>query len=211
MNCTERKRCLALKNLKHGKSIGPDRIGNLVLQKCQPTIGKSLALIFQTFIKREIKQTYLPTGRSAYTAVAQKFLKRYYLTRSTNLAIISSARSATLQLLMFLDKVYYYNDNTIKQLAVLYIDFSKAFDKVPHSKLIGKLQNVRLGGKLFSLICSYLSEQKQMVKINKEPSSPRRVTSGVPQGSLPCYFWSSSMIYRTSYQKQYSCGYADDS
>ena len=49
---------------------------------------------------------------------------------------------------MFLDEVFNYNeDNTIKQLAVLYNDFSKTFDKVPHSKLIGKLQNVDLGGK----------------------------------------------------------------
>ena len=86
---------------------------------------------------------------------------------------------------MFVDKVYNYNDeNTIKQLAVLDIDSSKAFDKVPHSKLIGKLQNVGLGGKLFILICSYLGEQKQMVKISKELSSPRKVTSGVPQGTL---------------------------
>ena len=56
------------------------------------------------------------------------------------------------------------DDNIIKQLADLYIDFSKAFDKVPHSKLIGKLQNVGFGGKLLSLICSYLRERKQMVK-----------------------------------------------
>ena len=47
---------------------------------------------------------------------------------------------------MFHDKLYNYNNNTIKQLAVLYIDFSKTFDKVPPSKLIGKLQNVGLPG-----------------------------------------------------------------
>ena len=86
---------------------------------------------------------------------------------------------------MFPDKVYnYIRDNTITQLAVLYIDFSKTVDIVPHSKFLGKLQNVGVGGKLLNLICLYLSKQKQMMKINKELSSHRKVASGVPQGSL---------------------------
>ena len=42
----------------------------------------------------------------------------------------------------------------------------------------------KLLSKLLSLICSYLSEQKQMVKINKEISGPSKFTSDVPQGSL---------------------------
>ena len=44
VNRLESKICLALRNQKHGKSTGPDRIENLVQQKCHPTIGKSLAL-----------------------------------------------------------------------------------------------------------------------------------------------------------------------
>ena len=52
VNCLKCKICLALKTLKHGKSTGPDRIENLVLQKCHPLIGKSLALIFQTYVNK---------------------------------------------------------------------------------------------------------------------------------------------------------------
>ena len=206
MNCLEKKKCLSLKNLKHGKSTGPDRIGNLLLQKCHPTIGKSLALIFQTCVNKGKYPTqwklcqvtpifkegnradvscYRPISLLCCGVLFDEICKIVKGTLNPNQFGFRRKRSATVQLSMFLDKVYNYNDdNTIKQFAILYIDFSKALYKVLHSKLIGKLQNVCLGGKLLSLICSYLSERKQMVTINKELSSPRKVISGLQLGSL---------------------------
>ena len=58
-------------------------------------------------------------------------------------------RSATLQLLLFLDRVYKRFDNeAIKDLSILYLDFAKTFDTVPHNILIKKLCNIGVGGKL---------------------------------------------------------------
>ena len=100
-------------------------------------------------------------------------------------------RSATLQLLSFVDTVYKKFDNeAIKDLSFLYFDFAKAFDTVPHNILIQKLYNIGFGGKLIQLISSYLTNRKQYVKINNEVSDLIEVTSGVPQGSIlgPLFF-----------------------
>ena len=100
-------------------------------------------------------------------------------------------RSATLQLLLFLDTVYKKFDNeAIKDISILYLDLAKAFDTVPHNILIQKLYNIGVGGKLIQLISSYLTNRQQYVKINNEVFDLIEVTSGVPQGSIlgPLFF-----------------------
>ena len=100
-------------------------------------------------------------------------------------------RSAILQLLLFLDTVYKkFDSEAIKDLSILYLDFAKAFDTLPHNILIQKLYNIGVGGKLIQLISSYLTNRKQYVKINNEVSDLIEVTSGVPQGSIlgPLFF-----------------------
>ena len=52
-------------------------------------------------------------------------------------------RSAVLHIMAFLNKVYeYYDDITARDLTVLFLDFEKAFDKVPHGPLISKLSKI---------------------------------------------------------------------
>ena len=80
-------------------------------------------------------------------------------------------RSATQQLLYFLNKLYKYNDlETTKVLSVLYLDFAKAFDTVPHAKLLLKLEELGLGWSFIARINSYLSEIQQYVQINQKRS-----------------------------------------
>jgi len=67
---------------------------------------------------------------------------------------------------------------------VIFLDFSKAFDKVPHRKLIQKLEGHRIGGKVSRWIRNWLRGRTQRVVINGESSEPQEVKSGVPQGSL---------------------------
>ena len=66
----------------------------------------------------------------------------------------------------------------------VYLDFSKAFDKVPHQRLILKLQNIGVKGKLLSWIESFLTNRMQSVKVNGIRSFWLFVLSGVPQGSV---------------------------
>lgn len=70
------------------------------------------------------------------------------------------------------------------QVDMLFFDFSKAFDKVPHGKLIHKLECIGLPSNIISWIKAYLRQRQQFVEINKCSSSVRQVTSGVPQGSV---------------------------
>jgi len=67
---------------------------------------------------------------------------------------------------------------------VIYIDFSKAFDCVVHSKLLAKLASYGISGNLLLWIQSFLSGRSQAVKVGKHMSSFSDVLSGVPQGSV---------------------------
>jgi hypothetical protein len=67
---------------------------------------------------------------------------------------------------------------------VIYLDFKKAFDKVPHERLIVKLSEHGIGGDILVWIANWLKNRKQRVVINGEFSNWSNVVSGVPQGSV---------------------------
>ena len=69
-------------------------------------------------------------------------------------------------------------------MAVLYLDFSKAFDKVCHERLHKKLARLGVGGNFLQLIHSYLTNRQQFVQINAARSSLQAVSCGVPLGSV---------------------------
>jgi len=69
------------------------------------------------------------------------------------------------------------------QVDIIFTDFSKAFDTVPHNLLINELDRIGIGDPLLSLFRSFLSNRKQFVKLNGVSSDLSDVISGVPQGS----------------------------
>jgi len=73
--------------------------------------------------------------------------------------------------------------NIIYNIDNIYLDFSKAFDTVPHNRLIVKLQSYGIGGKVVDWISNILTGRRQRVLVHGLESSWARVVSGVPQGS----------------------------
>ena len=67
---------------------------------------------------------------------------------------------------------------------VIYLDFRKAFDSVPHQRLLSKLRSCGVSGKLLAWIECFLTRRKQRVIIDGTESDWANVTSGVPQGSV---------------------------
>ena len=64
------------------------------------------------------------------------------------------------------------------------LDFTKAFDKVPHKRLIHKLNYYGITGSIATWIETFLTGRTQQVVVNGATSSSTIVTSGVPQGTV---------------------------
>ena len=68
--------------------------------------------------------------------------------------------------------------------AVVLLDISKAFDTINHGILVNKLLDIGISPSSVAWFTSYLSDRRQVVRINSELSDPLPVVSGVPQGSI---------------------------
>ena len=67
---------------------------------------------------------------------------------------------------------------------ILYLYFQKAFDSVPHRRLLNKLEGYGITGAVLESIKDFLANRTFQVKIGDGLSRPRNVPSGVPQGSV---------------------------
>ena len=89
--------------------------------------------------------------------------------------------SCTSQLLQSLDDVTSAVDQG-QLIDVVYLDFKKAFNSVPHVRLLGKLSALGIKGTLNDWICSFLCDCKELVVVDGCKSSPKEMISGVPKG-----------------------------
>ena len=71
-----------------------------------------------------------------------------------------------------------------KELRFIFMEVSKAFDRVWHDGVIYKLRRAGIGGTLLSWFRNYLEDRKQKVVVEGAESSEREILAGVPQGSI---------------------------
>ena len=99
-----------------------------------------------------------------------------------------SQRSCKTQLVQFFHDLVNNLDRALnrnhRQTDVIIMDFAKAFDKVPHRRLLYKLDYYGIRGSTHKWITSWLSERSQKVVLDGQASDPVPVLSGVPQGSV---------------------------
>ena len=204
--------CEKINKLKPSCSPGPDRISARMLQSMDREIAVPLKMIFtKSMSENQVPEDW---RRANITPIFKKGLKsnagNYRPVSLTSLPckIMESIlrdkivdhllrnnligpsqhgfmqkRSCVTNLLEFLETVTSYVDQGTP-MDLIYLDFSKAFDKVPRLRLINKLKAHSVDGNLLQWILSWLTDRQQRVVINGKASSWNDVLSGVPQGSV---------------------------
>ena len=201
-----------IQKLNTAKAAGPDEMYPKILYEVKEAICEPLSIIFNKSLEEGrlpsdwkqavVKPIYKKGTKSApsnyrpvsLTSVCCKIMERMLRDKifdyfenndlfSKDQHGFRQGKSCTTQLLEILELWSKFIDEG-KAFDCIYLDFSKAFDKVPHFRLAYKVKHYGIKGNLLKWINSFLENRMQSVAINNCKSDPLPVTSGIPQGSV---------------------------
>ena len=201
-----------IKILDCNKSYGPDSISPRFIKMAGLSLVKPLTLLFNTSLSNGIfpsnwkKANVLPLHKKSskqyadnYRPVSllcilgkifERIIFKHVYNHFWENSLISRWQSgflpgfSTVTQLLEMYHQFYNAINEGKDVRIVYLDISKAFDRVWHKGLLFKLNKFGIGGKLLKWFSDYLSNRYQRVIINGQCSDWLKVTAGVPQGSV---------------------------
>ncbi|KAJ8020472.1 RNA-directed DNA polymerase from mobile element jockey [Holothuria leucospilota] len=201
-----------LTDLKVHKAAGPDNVTARVLKSCAHSIAPIFQKLFQksvssgclpaAWLDANITPIYKKGERSdpanyrpvSLTSIPCKLLEhiihRHIMDHFDKFNVLADVqhgfrkgRSCETQLSALVDDIMKILDNR-SQADLIIMDFSKAFDTVPHQRLLNKLKHVGIRNNILNWIEKFLTNRYQRVLIDGTSSDKSKVISGVPQGTV---------------------------
>jgi len=201
-----------LLKLKTDKSQGPDKIHPRLLKELADPLSKALAVIYRNSLsrgtlpdiwkraevtaiyKKGLKKeacNYRPVSLTCICCkVLESLIRDCIMTHIKENNLLSNrqygfvgGRSTALQMLKVLDAWTEILDRG-GEIDVIYLDFMKAFDTVPHRRLLSKMRSYGIDGNILDWVKAFLVDRRQRVAVNGFFSSWMDVLSGIPQGSV---------------------------
>ena len=203
-----------LKKITPHKASGPDNIPCRLLKELASEVAVCLTSIFQASPSRgqlpsDWKQARIaPAFKKGSTCLAEKYRPisltyvcckilehilcshiHKHLNKQNILTSLQHGfhcrHSCESQLITIIHDLMLRYDQK-KHIDIVILDFSKAFDTVPHERLLKKLVHYGIDGQTWSSIAAFLRNRTQCVVVYREGemSSSTRVESGVPQGTV---------------------------
>ena len=212
LKITESQISKALKNLKPDKSPGMDDIQPIFLKELHQELAIPLTIIFNKSLqqrqvpdewkrakisaiykkgKKSLAGNYRPVSLTSIVGkIMESVVRNHLMEHLTENNYLTNkqygfmpGRSTGIQLIKVLDEwtAALYNGDKID---CIYMDYQKAFDTVPHKRLIKKLKAYNIGQESIEWTRDFLSGRMQQVVVNGKSSEWHEVTSGIPQGSV---------------------------
>lgn len=203
-----------MKNLDVRKAQGPDGVSNWILRECRDQLVEQIHNIIESSLQegkvpsewkcanivpiykggnREEPLNYRPVSlTSVVSKMCEKIIKERWMKYLVKENILTAkqfgfreGRSCVTNLMSFYSRVIDVVQEREGWADCIYLDFRKAFDTVPHKRLLWKLEQIGgLKGNILEWIKDYLTDRMMRTVIRDEESEWRQVTSGVPQGSV---------------------------
>ena len=204
--------CKLLRNLNPRKASGPDQVPARLLKEMADELAPILTVIFKKCLTYgETPHIWLSANVTAIFKKGDRFKASNYRPVSLTCLICKvlehivvsnvmkhldnhqiltdcqhgfrARRSCETQLISLIHELASSLDSK-KQHDIAVLDFSKAFDRVPHERLLAKLHHYGVRGNTHRRIRSFLTDRSQRVVVDGAFSAPVPVVSGVPQGSV---------------------------
>ena len=202
-----------LKDLNPHKAQGLDAIPSCFLKECAEEIAPALTLVYEASLQQgTIQDDWKKTSSHRYLRKETRVTRQttglfpspsYICCRTMEHIIYSQVmqhldihkilcdqqhgfrkrRSCDSQLLVTIQDISANLDEG-KQIDAVLLDFSKAFDKVPHQRLLLKLRHYGIRDSTLQWVQSFLLDRSKQVRVKGQASESSPVTLGVPQGKV---------------------------